>query len=123
MLLISGVILFIPSRIMSLSSTKIILLCFPIISMMRYFLPMSPISFKCSISIFIALSNSICVTDIILPFNICFLRSIQKAGELSGDALFSFTKHMRGIDGLAEINNLLSFPIPLIVSIISSFSG
>ena len=68
---------------------KMIFECLPISSTINVFLHKSPISLRCSISKFIIRSMWGCDIDIILPFAICFLNTIQKVGAVKGLGLFS----------------------------------
>ena len=85
-------------------STKIILLCLPINSTIRCLVFISPSSSKCWISKSIILSRPGCDIFIILPLLICFLRSIQKLGAVSGAVLFVPVKYVRGRLALALIS-------------------
>ena len=67
---------------------KMILLCFPISSMIRIFLHGSAISFKCSSSNSPARSRPGCRISAILALQICFRRNMQKFGAVRGLGLF-----------------------------------
>ena len=72
------------SRITLFSSQKMMLLCFPMSSITMIFLRRSPISSRCSTSIRTIRSSPGWVTEMILPFAICFLKSMQKFGAVIG---------------------------------------
>ena len=75
------------SIIIFLSLIRIILLCFPISSIIRLFISISLNSFIVSILIFTNLSNPYISIVEILPLIKCFLSNIQKFGATRG---FSF---------------------------------
>ena len=112
------------SMILSFSSQKIMLLCFPITSMIRDFLHKSPKSSKCSISKRTIRSISGWKIFVIRPFAICLRKSIQKFGAFIGLGLFVSVRYINGRDAEAESRRRACpmFP-PLIVKISSSFSG
>ena len=102
-----------------LLSAKIILLYFPISSTISFFLTRSPSSSLCSISNIMIRSREGCVTYIILPPCKCFLRSMVKAGALSGAVRFLSVRHIKGMEALAEINSFL-MPYSLVFTVIRS---
>ena len=80
------------SRIIPLSSQKIILLCFPISSMIRTFLQGSPSSLRCSSSNSTTLSSPGCRISAIRALPICLRSSFQKFGAVRGLTLFFSVK-------------------------------
>ena len=76
------------SMMISLSSQKMMLLYFPMISTISFFRQRSPISFKCSISMVTIRSSPGWVMSTILPFCKCLRRSMQKLGAVMGLGLF-----------------------------------
>ena len=73
-------------------SQKIMLLCFPMISMISFFLHKSPISSRCSISRWMIRSSDGWETAVIRPPPICLRRSMQNPGAVIGLGLFSLVK-------------------------------
>ena len=72
------------SMIVPSSLQKMILLCFPMISTISFFLHKSPISSRCSSSNSRIRSSPGWVMERILALPICFLKSIQKLGAVRG---------------------------------------
>ena len=111
------------SMIIFLSSQNMILLCFPISSMIRYFLHKSPSSFKCSSSKRTMRSSPGCVTATMRAFCKCFLNSMQKLGAVIGLVLFLSVRYNSGRDASADISILTCPQLPFMVKSSSSFSG
>ena len=102
---------------------KIILLCLPMISTIRSLRQRSPSSSRCSIVKWMIRSSLGCQISTILPFAMCFLKSIQKLGAVMGLGLFMSVRYMSGRDALAEMESRLCPLGDLIVSRSSSASG
>ena len=111
------------SMIILFSLQKMILLCFPIISITSVFSHRSPISFRCSMRMRMMRSKPGCVISRILAFCKCFLSSIQKPGAVIGLGLFLSVKYMSGSEASADNNSRYWVPLFLIVNSSSSDSG
>ena len=98
------------SKIVPSSLQKIMLLCFPIISMISRFRQTSPMSSKCSRVISIIRSSPGWDTEIIRALPMCFLKSIQKLGAVMGLGLFASVRYTKGRLALAETNSRTEEP-------------
>ena len=95
------------SMMRSLSSQKMMLLCFPISSTMRVLLHRSPISSKCSISKRMMRSIFGWLMDMMRPLPMCLRSSMQKPGACMGLVLFSSVRYIRGREALAQMHSRL----------------
>ena len=107
----------------SFFAISIILLCLPIISAVRRFTTISPISFMHSKSKFIIRSSPSCVISSSFPPLRCFLRSMQNIGGADGFSAARSVIHTRADIEFELISILLCFPALRIEIIISSREG
>ena len=114
---------FMLSRMLLSSSHNMILLCLPINSVIRCLLHKSPNSSRCSISISIIRSSEGCVTEMIRPLLICFLKSITKLGAVAGLGLLSSVIYASGREALAESTTRYCPELVFTVRSSSSLSG
>ena len=112
------------SMITSFSSVSMILLYFPIISMMRFLFTRSPSSSLCSATIRIILSREGCSMASILPPISLLRSSMVNAGAVAGEGLFFSVRQTKGMDEPTDISSRFTpYSCVLTAIISSSLSG
>ena len=116
-------ILFMESIIVLFSFINMMLLCLPIISVMRDLWTVVPSSSLHSNEISTILSKLICFISVMWAPVKCFLKSMQNIGGSEGFCLITFVRWSLGLELIAVINSLKFSPLLLMEITISFLSG